>query len=161
MASPFTPATIPGSGFAPVGAVLKCAPVNVHVVGSHPLKWTSAESDEWDGTPLAALPAGLGLTAALDGSSATITATTAGVWAFSYALDIQGTDDAYVGAFRDSLGPLNSVYLPTPDSLAPALALAAVYNLPAATELAPQVDTASTGAGTTTVAVNLAVVRLA
>jgi len=81
-------------GFSPVSVVAVFSPIDVHAVANYPIKWTSITDNEWDFNALTALPDGIGLTFAFDGSDGTITTTAAGVWAFS--LFASGAADAAI-----------------------------------------------------------------
>jgi hypothetical protein len=56
--------------------------LDIHAAASNFIKWNAAYDNTYNYNSLGALPDGLGLTAAIDGSASLITATVTGVWAF-------------------------------------------------------------------------------
>ena len=79
------------------------AALDIRPVGTHPILWDALYNNIWDFTPLAAIPAGLGLSFSFDGSSGTITTTTAGTWVFYYVF-ARGGDATYFGVLSTGLG---------------------------------------------------------
>lgn len=76
--------TLEGGSPPVVSVILRAQNLDVSGAGGVPCKWDLAADNFWDFNSLPSLPAGIGLTAAIDGSSSSITPTEAGVWAFSY-----------------------------------------------------------------------------
>lgn len=72
-----------GGGFTPVGCLATVSALDVHVATAHQLKWDGIADNYWDFNSLGAIPAGLGMAFAFDGSDGTLTTTVAGVWAFT------------------------------------------------------------------------------
>ena len=85
------------SGFAPVSVVLTRSSLDIHAAGTYPLLWDGLADNVWDFNTLSALPAGLGLSLAFDGSSGNITTTTNGVWSFALYGGL-GVDTAWTGS---------------------------------------------------------------
>lgn len=86
-----------GSGFSPVSCILETFPLDVHGIGSHGCLWNSLFNNAVAFGLLLAIPTGLGLTFAFDGTSETITTTEAGTWAFSLGADIATQDATWAG----------------------------------------------------------------
>jgi hypothetical protein len=90
------------------GSLVSClltrdANLDIHGAGNHAMNWDGLYDNTWDFNPLAAIPAGLGLTFTFNGTSGTITTTAAGIWAFSCAL--ARTDDAtWEGLYDNGVG---------------------------------------------------------
>jgi hypothetical protein len=76
---------------------------DIHAAGVHPLRWDQLYDNMFDQNPLAALPAGIGLTASFDGSDNTITTTEAGVWAFTTRLMLEAADPDWLGLYTDGV----------------------------------------------------------
>lgn len=82
-----------GSGVGPSCALQRNANVDVHAVAITNIAWDALVDNLWNLQALGAIPSGLGLTFAFDGSSAFITTTVAGTWAFTFGiLNNSGTD---------------------------------------------------------------------
>jgi len=92
------------AGFGGPHVVLSfAAPIDIHAVADVALKWDVAYDDTTSYNVVTALPLGLGLSAAIDGSASAITATTAGVWA--YSLSFNGAADAAITGTLTMGGP--------------------------------------------------------
>jgi hypothetical protein len=86
-----------GGGSQPVTCVLEAYPLDVHDVAANvPCQWTALFNNPSDFTHLLAIPTGLGLSFAFDGSSETITTTEAGVWSFTMGVNVD-QDATWVG----------------------------------------------------------------
>lgn len=78
-----------GSGFDPVCVYLQqIAPIDINGSGAHLIKWDRALDDPWSFNTLTSLPAGLGITTAIDGTDGSLTTTEAGVWAFTLLMGL-------------------------------------------------------------------------
>ena len=151
-----------GGGFAPVSCVLQCTALNIHGTGVDiPTKWTGAIDNVWDANPLMALPAGIGVTAAFDGSDATITTTVAGTWGLAFTVAVGSGDDTYVGYFSDSLGVVSALALSGRAAVADTVAAAAVIGLPSGAAFAPLIQSVTSAAGGQTANVQCLLARLA
>jgi hypothetical protein len=90
----------PSGGFTPVTVYLDTGLFDIHDAGVHALKWTVAHDNPWDYNVLLSLPAGLGLTTAINGTGdGSITTTEAGTWAFSLVAGVAG-DVTWTGSLR-------------------------------------------------------------
>lgn len=150
-----------GGGFQPVSVIAATAAgIDVHAAANVPVHWTEIADNEWDFNTLAALPAGLGISFAFDGSSATMTTTVAGVWAFSYAVSFP-MDATYLG----QIGLPYSSFQTVTAGLSAASAFpacAATVELPAgAASTCSIVTLVGATANPYTVFPNLSIVRLA
>lgn len=151
------------SGVTQVTCLLETFPLDVHDAGSHPCEWTALFDNPSAFTPLAAIPAGLGLTFAFDGSAATITTTVAGTWAFTLGFSVS-TDATWTGVLQLDANVYAQTLVPTVNyaGVTPAAAVGVTLTVPAGYALAPLVFT--TGAATANplnADVYLTVVRLA
>lgn len=147
-----------GGGFTPVFCQLIAGPIVVHDAGGHDALWSQLQDNPWDGTPLDAIPDGLGLAFSFNGSDNTITTTEAGVWAFSYFTG-GVTDATWKGVLSDGLNLSEAILDVAGNVNAPSV----VYPLPSGAELTPKVTTttpATTG-GYALQAVGVVIVRLA
>lgn len=69
-------------------------------IDSVPISWDTAYDNSADFNPITELPAGLGLTLAIDGSSPGITTEEAGIWAYtlSFSAPIDATLEGFAGS---------------------------------------------------------------
>lgn len=92
-----------GGGITPVSVYLRASNLDVHDAGPHVVLWdemfdTVRGPEEFPQTILDEIPEGLGLTFSFDGTGdGRIEPTEPGVWAFTFACDLQ---DALDGSFR-------------------------------------------------------------
>jgi hypothetical protein len=84
--------------------IARDAPLDVRTVADHPILWDALYDNYEDFGVLAAIPSGLGLTFTFNGSAATITTTTAGVWAFTYTGMTLAQDATWLGALDTRFG---------------------------------------------------------
>lgn len=150
-----------GGGFAPVSVVLQAQGVNVHAVAAHDMKWDRALDNLWDANAITSLPTGIGVTAAIDGSDATITTTVRGTWSFAYSLLVISGDATYSGIFNDGLGIVNDLELVGHATQSLQFAASAVVSLPAAAAFPASVTTLVSAAAGQTVTAQLCMTRLA
>lgn len=92
------------SRFATASVVLGAAAVDIHAIASYFPSWNAAYDDTLNYNTLSALPAGLGLTVAIDGSSPDITTTVAGVWFFGMQASLAADATAEVKLSENSWG---------------------------------------------------------
>lgn len=67
--------------------------------GGAEIKWDALYNNAYDFTPLAAIPTGLGLAFVFDGSSAVITTTEEGTWAFAFQAN-RSADPTWQGGYN-------------------------------------------------------------
>lgn len=130
-----------GGGFAPVSCVIaRDAATAIRTVGDHAILWDALYDNYSDFNTLDDIPDGLGLDFAFDGSSAEITTTTAGVWAFSYTGIVLQADNAWQGSFDTRFGAEAPQVSPgVGDSILPAVTLA----LPSGVTFGPRFSTST------------------
>jgi hypothetical protein len=91
----------PSGGSSAVGCVLaRDAAFDIHVVGNYDILWDALYDDLWNLDPLAAIPDGLGLTFAFDGSSSLVVPDEAGIWSLSYTAN-RAVDTGWAGSIRN------------------------------------------------------------
>jgi hypothetical protein len=89
-----------GAGFTPVTVMVQnAASVDAHAAGTYAFKPGAIFDNPFAQTPLVAIPAGLGISFPFDSSSATLTTTSAGVWAFTYTVFLHA-DASFVGSLN-------------------------------------------------------------
>lgn len=127
-----------GGGIAPVTCVLaRDNGFDVRLAGSYPILWDALYDNYWDFTPLAAIPAGLGLTFAFGGTSANMTTTAAGTWGLAYAVSANA-DATWTAALDTGFG---TVSLPPAAQASSQLLTTVVLTLPTAVTLSPNIVT--------------------
>jgi hypothetical protein len=84
--------------------IARDAALDVRTVADHPILWDALYDNFSALGVLAAIPAGLGLSFVFNGSSATITTTTAGVWSFTYTGMSLSQDATWLGALDTRFG---------------------------------------------------------
>lgn len=90
-----------GGGSTAVACVLACdAAFTIHDVGNYNVLWDALYDDLWNLDPLVAIPVGLGLTFAFDGSSSLIVPTVDGIWSLSYYAE-RAQETAWGGSLRN------------------------------------------------------------
>src|SRR4051794_27279262 len=77
-----------GGGSTLATVLLQSDATDIHAVGSTLFSYTSAFDNTYFQNPIGAVPSGLGLTVAIDGSSPFLTATVTGAWAYKFALGL-------------------------------------------------------------------------
>ncbi len=89
-------------GYQPaVSCVLAAAAVDVHVISDGLWVWDAIYDNVVDFDALAAIPDGLGMEFAFDGSSADLAPTEAGVWAFTVEIVfVDGPDATWAGQIQ-------------------------------------------------------------
>lgn len=94
-----------GGGAAPITCLLArdAAIPDIHDAGDNAILWDALYDDLWSFNTLGAIPAGLGMTFAFDGSDEAVTTTEPGVWALTWSLD-KGGDATWTGALNTGLG---------------------------------------------------------
>lgn len=150
----------PSGGSQPlVGCYLRDLAIPITTPASQPSTWNHLYDNIWDQNALAAIPAGLGLTFAFDGSDATITTTEAGVWSFWFGVVI-APDATWQGYYGDGIAA-NLIPVLNPGVGAPFAAThAPVYALPAGAFFAPALITLAGPIAPISGTVDLVIVRL-
>lgn len=69
------------------------ANLDIHDVGNHEILWDALYDNPWDWNTLLAIPDGLGLSFAFDGTADDVTTTEDGVWAFTLQIATAGDQD--------------------------------------------------------------------
>jgi len=130
-----------GGSFTPVTCVLEAQP-DVHDSGSHPFNWDAMFDNPSNFGALGAIPVGLGLTFAFDGSDNTVATTEAGTWAFTLGFFV--ADDAtWTGSLTlDSGLYAQQTILPVASLQGPG-SLSEVVTVPAGWSITPTVTTNS------------------
>ncbi len=148
---------IGGSGG--VGCVLSVdGGVDVKASGDHPFLWDALYDNIQDFNALNAIPDGLGLSFLFDGSSADITTTAAGVWAFTYNVSVS-SDATWAGALDTRFG--GYTLLPTV-AIGPQVTTSLVVGLPGSTTFGPLVSTSADATSSTyAMTPTLVIVRVA
>lgn len=152
-----TPASSRGTSV--VSCVLaRDAGLDIKSQADHPILWDALYNNIEDFTALTAIPAGLGLTFLFNGTSANITTTTAGVWAFTYSMSFVA--DATVITALDTRFGLQTAGVNA--STGPNLTVAQVVALPTGLTFAPQMSTTTAATGASyTVSPTVVIARLA
>jgi len=96
-----------GGGFTPVSVVALMSAVDMHASNGYDVKWTGLIDNVYDANTLTSIPAGLGISFAFDGSNATLTTTTAGVWNFTLLVAPFDTDTQWRAAIHNVLTGFN------------------------------------------------------
>jgi hypothetical protein len=116
--------------------------------------------NEWEFNALTAIPSGLGLSFAFDGSSANITTTAAGTWAFTFAFATPGADAGIRGVTTLPFAGYGSQFGPIAGGITAGLA-GTVLALPAGASSAAGINVlVGATANPYTVFPNLCIVRL-
>jgi hypothetical protein len=155
-----------GGGSQAVACVLaRDAPFDIHDAGNYDILWDALYDDLWNLDPLAAIPDGLGLTFAFDGTSSLIVPTVNGIWSLSYFAN-RVADAAWAGTVRNGgLGlnfpwtqQLNAVGTDNGD---PFLAATFTGPIPSGAQMTHQVSVITNAAGSpyTCYQVYLSIVR--
>lgn len=157
-----------GGGFTPVSCLLaRDADFDIKAIGDYDVLWDALYDNYWDLNPLAAIPAGLGLAFAVNGSSSLVAPTEAGVWAFSYFGE-RAADVGWAGSLRLGFG-INLPWIQQLNAVGsangyPFLNGSITVPLPSGTQITHQVATvtaAATGGPYVCAQMYLSIVRLA
>lgn len=119
--------------------------VDFRTAGFHPLKWTAAFDNPHNSQPIAAVPAGIGLAVAFDGSSEAITTTEAGTWALTLGMSIPG-DATWIGQVEldpNNADPAAFMYLQALGGASNRATISEVVTYPVGVVIAPMVVTAT------------------
>lgn len=95
------PATSRGSTFGGASSIFlsQSGNTDIRAIGNHDLAFDQAFNNCQDAVPLTAVPGSLGLSLAIDGSSATITVVDVGAWAYELVLGLVTGVDATLKAW--------------------------------------------------------------
>lgn len=136
----------PNDGFDLATVVLECTGLDLHDAGSHPLKWTHAYDNGYDYNTILALPAGIGVTAAFDGSDETITTTEAVTLALTLAVNVPGdvTWDGNVIAEQNFPAQMKMTALASRSNV---LTVGGMFTYPVGATIAPTIVTSTVATG--------------
>lgn len=135
-----------GGGFSPVRCYLSANAVPVATEAQHPALWDQLQDDPWNGNILGAIPVGLGMTFAFDGSDATITTTEDGFWALTLIAEV-ASDATFQGRLRDSFFSRVTIP-PAATGISATASIGATYSMPDGTTFNPLIETDTAGIGT-------------
>lgn len=151
-----------GGGSQPVTCQLLVTALDVSAATSHALVWDAIQDNPWDENALLAIPAGLGMSFAFDGTDSTLTTTEAGTWALSLYLTGAGDIDWY-GHYDDGLWGQHQIVGSTYGAVTsnPRCIVSQVMKLPSGAQLQPAIVTDIAADASQTIDASLLLTRLA